>query len=391
MKKTAYWAFAAVMALTACGHGGHEDHDHDHEGHDHSEETVAEAEGHDEHEGHDHEHEDGVIALSDQQIKKLGIQTETVAPGPFSNVVKVSGEIIQQPGSDGIVASRQPGIVRIAQGIAPGVEVKSGRTIATISVGDMGGANPHEAASTAYNAAKRELDRITPLYKEGIVTARDFNAALQLVEETRAAMGAGAQAASIAPAPITGVITSIDVMNGQYVDAGQTIATIESNNALSLKAELPERLAPMSSTVSRIRFKPTYSEDFIEIRGSGQNSAPKVAKNGYFPMYFNVPPGHKSLMAGTYCEVYLLGSDKSGVLSVPEKAISEQQGNYFVYVEDCDGHYRKQPVEVGETDGKRREIVGGLRSGDKIVTEGMIFVRLAESSGVAPEGHSHQH
>ncbi len=35
------------------------------------------------------------------------------------------------------------------------------------------------------------------------------------------------------------------------------------------------------------------------------------------------------------------------------------------------------------------EIKSGLKPGDEVVTEGTTFVRLAETSGVVPEGHKH--
>ena len=79
------------------------------------------------------------------------------------------------------------------------------------------------------------------------------------------------------------------------------------------------------------------------------------------------------------------------MLSVPEEAVSEQQGNYFVYVEHSPGHYMKMPVTIGSSDGSRREIMSGLQPGDKVVSKGMTYVKLAETSGVVPEGHSHSH
>ena len=48
-------------------------------------------------------------------------------------------------------------------------------------------------------------------------------------------------------------------------------------------------------------------------------------------------------------------------------------------------------MELGATDGARREILSGIKNGDKVVTAGTTYVRLAESSGAVPEGHSHNH
>lgn len=383
-----------VIALfTGCNN--HVGHDHNHEGHDH------EAESEHGHEGHDHIHseggrtESGLIVLEHQQLEELGVKVTEVKPGSFADVLKVSGQITQQPGSDGVVAARQGGIVKLSNGISEGVNVSAGRTIATVNSKGMQGGDQGEAARAAYNAAKRELDRITPLHKEGIVSTKDYNAALQRVEETRAALGSSGGNNAAATAPISGVITSIEVADGQYVDAGQTIATVGSNKALTLRAELPENKASALPSITGAKFIPAYSSTVIDIADNGGKllSTPTAASaaNGYIPIYFTLSNSSAHLIGGSYCEVYLLGAPRENVITVPEKAISEQQGKYFVYVEVAHEHFKKQPVMIGQTDGNRREILSGIKAGDNVVTEGMTYVRLAETSGVVPEGHSHNH
>lgn len=384
-----------VIALFS-GCSNHADHDHDHEGHDHEAEEAEHG-----HEGHDHIHseghrdEAGLIVMEHEQLEQLGVETSTVELGSFANIIRVSGQLVQQPGSNGVVAARQSGIVHLSSGISEGSQVGSGRAIATINARGMQGGDQGDAARAAYNAAKRELDRLTPLHAEGIISTKDYNAALQRVEETKAALGSNNGSNGTATAPIAGVITSIEVKDGEYVEAGQTIATIGSNNALTLRADLPESKANMLSMISGAKFRPSYTSAIIDINEAGGKllSTPTIASsvNGYIPVYFTIPNKGQTLIGGSYCEVYLIGDSRQGVITVPEESISEQQGNYFVYVEVEHEHFKKQPVTLGQSDGSHREILSGLKAGDEVVTKGMTFVRLAESSGVAPEGHSHNH
>ena len=53
--------------------------------------------------------------------------------------------------------------------------------------------------------------------------------------------------------------------------------------------------------------------------------------------------------------------------------------------------FKKQEVTIGSTDGKRTEILSGLKAGDKAVVSGAYQVKLASLSGAIPEGHSHSH
>lgn len=379
---TAATLIAFILPLSSCNSksDGHDDHD----------EVEAHEDG-----DHDHDGESGLIIMTDERVKQLGVDVEAIQPGEFSKVIKVAGEITTMPGSDGIVAARQSGIVKLASGITEGASVATGRTIASVTAKGISGGDPNEAARVAYDAAKRELDRITPLHNEGIVTTREYNAARQRVDEARVALSGSPKGGSAATAPISGTITSIAVVDGEFVEAGQTIATISSNNALSLRADLPGNAVSFLSNITGAKFRPSYSSDVIDVTAAGGKLISKpttsTASNGYIPIYFSLPKGAAELIGGSYCEVFLLGAPRTDVISVPEEAISEQQGRYFVYVEVKPLHFEKRPVTVGESNGTHSEILAGLNPGDKVVTKGMTYVKLAETSGVVPEAHSHSH
>ena len=146
---------------------------------------------------------------------------------------------------------------------------------------------------------------------------------------------------------------------------------------------------------SSANFRAAYTKEVVSLKdlnGKLLSSGGAVADNeeGYIPVYFSFENNGK-VVPGSYAEVYLLGAKRSDVISVPLSAVSEQQGLNFVYVrldEDC---YKKCPVTLGGNDGTRVEILSGIKSGDAVVTKGMTFVKLAETSGVVPEGHSHTH
>lgn len=337
---------------------------------------------------------EGLIVLSEKQLDQLHVEATSVSPGTFSDVLKVSGEISAMPGSEGTVVARQGGIVKLTKGISEGATVKAGSVIATISSKGMAGGDPNESARVAYDAAKRELERLAPLHKEGIVSTRDYNAALQRLNEAKVLVGAGSARNSAATALVSGIITAINVTDGSYVETGQPIAAVSSSQSLTLRADVPESQAANIQNITDARFRPSYSDELIDIASVGGHRISKGnagAQSGYIAVYFYLPNSGQNIINGTYCDVYLLGNDRENVIAVPESSISEQQGKYFVYLEVQPGHFRKQPVTLGASDGIRREILSGLNSGDRLVTEGMTYVRLAETSGVVPEGHTHNH
>ena len=89
-------------------------HDHDHEGHDHEHEHEHEHEesGHEE---HDHAHEEaaapGEVVFKEANAKAVGLQTVTVTPGVFTQVIRTSGQVLAAQGEESVVVATVPGVV----------------------------------------------------------------------------------------------------------------------------------------------------------------------------------------------------------------------------------------------------------------------------------------
>ncbi len=382
-------ACALALAMASCR--AKDDGDLGHHHHHHAGETEAHAEAEDDHGGAEGAH--GEIVLDPHTAEQFGVKASEVMPADFSTVVTVSGQIVDSPNSSALVTAPTSGIVKFAPGISQGSKVSAGMAVATVTASQMSGGDANAVAKATLDAAKKELDRITPLHADGIVSTKDYNAAVLAYEQAKAAYSSAA-ASGRATAPAGGVITSLMAQQGQYVNAGDPIASISSTTNLTLRADLPEKHYALLTQLTSANIKAPYAEDWISLSALGAKrvSAPASvsSQRGYVPVYFDFA-NDGSLIPGSYVNVKLLGQPRQGVISVPVAAISEQQGANFVYEridEDC---YRKIPVKLGMTDGINVEITEGLSGGEKIVGEGMVAVRLAESSGVAPEGHSHNH
>ena len=96
------------------------------------------------------------------------------------------------------------------------------------------------------------------------------------------------------------------------------------------------------------------------------------------------------IIPGTFAEVFLVIGQRNNVISVPKSALTEEQGVYYVYIQEDPDCYNKREVKIGSTDGQRTEITSGLHAGEKVVTEGAIHVKLA-SAGKSIPGHTHNH
>ena len=132
----------------------------------------------------------------------------------------------------------------------------------------------------------------------------------------------------------------------------------------------------------------TYSTDALDGR---LISVGKSVGNTTFhiPVIFSIR-NDGSLVEGSYSEIFLMSQSSGNVFTVPKKALIEEEGNYYIYKEVSEGHYKKQMATLGGENGINVEIVTGLNEGDKVVTTGAYQLKLAASVSVIPP-HTHEH
>ncbi len=393
MKKIFYLCVLLSFA-TSCSKSA-ENNGHDHT--DESEHAVHEAhEHHDDeesaHEGHHHgtdlkeTESDGEITLSAERSRQLGVATLKASINPISDVMHVTGEAISDPRSTAIVTAPSAGTITFGSGLALGNNVARNQTLASVSASNIAGGDAVKAARIQYDSALAEVERLKPLRELGIVTLGEYNAALQALELAKNALNKNGATIT---APISGTISTIDATNGQYVEAGATVATISDGGNMTVRADVPKRYASAAAKATKAIVKDPYTNLTVDATLAARPTS-AVGAPGYIPVYFNIINAG-NIAPGSYVDVYIISdSGKKGV-SIPIGAITDRFGQKFVYVKLDDECYERRAVTIGSIDGRTAEITSGINEGDEIVTEGVTFIRLAETSNVAVPGHTHNH
>lgn len=384
-KKYLILAALSLLATTAC-QDKTEDHDHDHEA-----EAAAEAHAHEGEAAH------GEIVLSPERAKEAGVEVATINPGRFSAAVRTSGVLSPAGSGSATIASRTAGILAWSGGTpVPGQRVGEKEVMARISAGGMGEGDAVTRAAIAYEAAKTEYDRARALLEDKIISQREFTA---IEADYRTALNAyqgstadGAADGVAVSSPLSGYIVDVLKNEGDYVAAGEAIATVSADSRLRLVADLPEKYAGLRNSISGANFRLMYDDATLSLSGSEGRPVSVgrsvTAGTAYIPVTFEFS-NRDGLMPGSYVEVWLLTESRDGVIAVPETALTEEQGEYFVYVQLDAECYKKVPVTVGGRNGVSVEILSGLAGGENVVVKGAYQVRLSSAS-VIP-GHTHNH
>ncbi len=398
--------FAFSVLVWGCG--GQSDHKHE-EGQEHSEADGHDHEGHDhegeEHdhaaeEGHDHEAEKGAeeshgdeVMMNPAALKAANIKVEKVAAGNFREVLRTSATVETPKGGERRISATTSGIVNFQSNLTPGMAVRAGQSLFTISSKGTDRADATSAARVNLSLAQKELARAEELMKDKLISKQEYDRINADYEAAKAAASGmavrGASGVGLS-SPTAGWLVSLEVSPGSFVETGATLAIVAQDRRLVLKADVSERDRAMVSSLAganiRVgkRMLTLNNYDFrVVSRGQG------TPTSHYIPVYmeFNNPGG---ISSGTTVEAWLLGAVRQGVITVPKSALVEESGLFFVYVEEHPGAFRRVEVEVGESDGNRVEILHGLKVGEKVVVAGALRIKMA-GMGSGIQGHSHNH
>lgn len=382
-------------------------HDHEHEGHDHEHEEADhdhehEEAGHDHEHDHEHEHEaaanPGEVVFKEANAKAVGLQTITVTPGAFTQVIRTSGQVLAAQGEESVMVATVPGVVSFGSvPFTDGTAVRKGQAVLSIASNGLSEGDVAVRAKAAYEAAKLEFERMEALVADRIVSAKEFEQAKLNYANAKAAYEAVADkqtAKGVAVvAPLNGYLKNIQVKEGDYVSVGQPLATIAQSNRLMLRADVSERYYSSLPMVQSAHFKTPYDEQvyrLADLRGRLLSYGRASGGDSFFvPVTFEFD-NKGAILPGSFVEVYLLTKPLEQVISVPVESLIEEQGLYSVYVRLDANCYRKQPVTLGANNGVEVQILSGLHGGEAVVTKGAHQVKLASASNAIP-AHSHSH
>ena len=346
----------------------------------------------------DHEHEDEII-FTEEKAQAAGIVISEIQPKTFRNVIKTSGQVLAAQGDDMTIAATSSGIVAFGKAsLTEGSAVNKGTILLSISAQNIQDGDPAEKTEITYRTAQKEYERAAILYRDKIISEKEYNQALSSYETARVAWKAtaghqGDNGIAIA-SPMNGFIKSKLVNDGDYVEIGQPLLNISQNLRLMLKAEVSERYYQFLPTLTSAHFKTPYNDKVytLESLNGKLKSYGRSSGNGsfYLPVIFEFD-NKGDIIPGSYVEVFLLSGNMNNVITVPVTALTEEQGSYFVYLQLDKEGYKKQEVTLGVNDGEEVQILSGIKPGDRVVTKGAYQVKLAANSSIIPEGHSHSH
>lgn len=241
--------------------------------------------------------------------------------------------------------------------------------------------------------AQKDADRYHELDKQDAIAKQQVDyadaaleAAKKQVEAARAnvnAVQSNVHFASIA-APFDGTIGISQVKKGTSVVAGQSILNVVSTDnpiAVDFTVDQKEiyRFAQLQQGKKNPKdstFTIAFGNDIYPYKGSISFIDRAVdAQTGTIKVRLVFPNEKKLLKAGMSATVKVLNSAAEQSVLIPYKAVTEQLGEYFVYVLGDSNKVSQRKLDLSRQIGADVIVKDGLKAGEKIVVQGVQNLR----------------
>ncbi|WP_084447235.1 efflux RND transporter periplasmic adaptor subunit [Hymenobacter roseosalivarius] len=245
-----------------------------------------------------------------------------------------------------------------------------------------------------YQKAAKDAERYNRLAEQDAIARQRVDYAATDVANAQAQI-ANAQAnlanaatdlrRSVLVAPFAGTIGLAQVKLGSLVTPGTTLLnTISSDSPIAVDFPVNEQLIPRFSRFERAAGG--NSDSLFTLVLAGEETYPAPGKintidravdpqTGTIMVRLQFPNAERTLRAGMNATVRVLNEDTGRQLVIPYKAVTEQMGEFFVYVVGDSSKVNQRKVLTGTRVKDKVVVRQGLKADEVIVTEGVQNLR----------------
>lgn len=304
---------------------------------------------------------------------------------------------------------------QVVYAVKVGDQVQQGQTVATVDTsalqqqlaslqGQLAQAQSQSYATavtttTAASIDSTQLEQAQRMREAGIITQKEYDRILERSQpqtttvttgggggintaaiEAQIAQVSAQMAASTIVAPIAGTVTSIYNEDRQMAIADRPFMMIQQSTPMVASLSIPRDAAmKLGTSEAKNGMKVLLKVGDQEIPGEltyVDITQPENVPSVLVKATFNNEKG--LIKAGEFYTLVIESNVKAKMLTVPTKAVRENQDGKYIYVLTENNTVDVRVVEVGITEGDDVAIISGLNEGDKVITTDGTF-ELGES------------
>jgi len=303
------------------------------------------------------------VSIDAATVQNLGVRTAPVERRVLSARVQLPGTIGWDLSQAVVVSARVDAVVSKLYVRTPYASVKAGAPLADVLA-------PEWSSAVAETQALQHVQSAEAKVLRG--AAQQRLRVLGLSPADSRSIGSSGQITLRAPQ--TGVLSTLDVREGQRVNAGQTLMTINGISTVWVDAALPQSVAGTMHADTPV----TVSVDALPgqvFHGHVESLLPDIdvtTRTQHTRIVLANPDG--ALSPGMFATVQLDPAPGKAVPVVPDDALIASGAHTRVIVAEDGGHFRAIAVRTGRAAEGYTEILEGLTGGEKVVVSGQFLI-----------------
>ncbi len=365
-----------------------------------------------EEENHSEEKETSEVALTDDQIKLMGIESEKLALENISGYIKVNGEVVINPDQESKVGSIIPGRIRKIY-VKEGSYVRAGQTLAVIEnpqlidiqVEYINSKNEYEYSKREYErqlklnsdniGSKKTLNELESKYKKALADYKTLEEKLSsykisknrfdnIYEDTVANL----QRYYSITAPISGNVIERNVSVGQYVEPSADMFHIINTATVFVDLNVFEQDLPYVSAGQKVILD--VSVDPYQVYEGQIVFVNKVFDDEKRTVKVRVAINNKNekLLPNMFVSAKIYIKQES-VLAVPISAIETEGDSKYIFVKTDELMEIETNVEHKEDEHSEEEHKEEAGKNDKAGNEehkkGIVFKKVIVNTGISDD------
>jgi cobalt-zinc-cadmium efflux system membrane fusion protein len=327
------------------------------------------------------------------------VDVVTVAPTKLTRTLRLTGAVDYNAFKTTPVISQVGGPVgRIL--VLPGEQVQQGQPMLEVSSPDYSQLlDTYLKAADAYRLADRNYTRAQDLYQHSAIAERDLQQAESDRTQAQADLNASEQGLKILGiknpedlakqaasaqipvlAPISGEVVDRMVSPGQVIQAGQTQAfTISDMSTVWVLANVYQADLAYVHVGDDVAVQTDAYPDIFH--GKISYISPELdPTTRTLQARVVVDNKGEKLKRAMYCTVTVTAGTVTNAIALPDAAVLRDDENQpFVYIESGANQFGRRGVTIGESNAGQTQILSGLSVGDKVVSNGSLFLQFANS------------
>ena len=317
---------------------------------------------------------DNVVELTKKQLDNSKIKLGSLTQSPLSTTIKVNGKITLAPNAIASVSMPLGGYIKNIK-VMPGMVIKKGQILAVIedqsyvqiqhdyltTKQQLAFASKDYARQKELNASQAVSEKNFQLseseFAKQRITLKSLEEKLKLIQINPGTLSANSISKSVnIYAPISGMITKVDVNIGKYVSATDILFQIMDNQSMYAKLNVFEKDAANLSIGQKIKVFTNFQPDvFYETKIEFVNKS--YSDESAIEVYAKIFNTTKKLIPGNYINA-LIQIDNNNAFILNNDAIVDYEGKKFVFIQNENKNtFSMQEVQLGTITDKVSEII----------------------------------